>query len=91
MPLVKYSSGFSERIPRIFYNEISSDDKDLISRNVFEDVKIGNKILAKTGDVITEKHFNELSKLKAVNIRVTPYVTTVPQDVEFLSADEEED
>ena len=83
--------GFIETPYRKVYNEISSDDKDLISRNVFEDVKIGNKILAKTGDEITEKHFNELSKQKAFNIRVTPYVTTVPQDVEFLSADEEED
>ncbi len=83
--------GFIETPYRKVYNEISSDDKDLVSRNVFEDVKIGNKIIAKTGDEITEKHFNELSKQKAFNIKVTPYVTTVPQDVEFMSADEEED
>jgi len=83
--------GFIETPYRKVYNEISSDDKDLVSRNVFEDVKIGNKIIAKIGDEITEKHFNELSKQKAFNIKVTPYVTTVPQDVEFMSADEEED
>ena len=83
--------GFIETPYRKVYNEISSDDKDIISRNVYEDVKVGNKILVKTGDEFTEKHFNELSKKKAFNIKVTPYVTTVPQDVEFMSADEEED
>ena len=83
--------GFIETPYRKVYNEISSDDKDIISRNVYEDVKVGNKILVKTGDEFTEKHFKELSKKKAFNIKVTPYVTTVPQDVEFMSADEEED
>ena len=83
--------GFIETPYRKVYNEISSDDKDIISRNVYEDVKVGNKILVKTGDEFKEKHFNELSKKKAFNIKVTPYVTTVPQDVEFMSADEEED
>ncbi|GIS28515.1 MAG: hypothetical protein CM15mP129_07120 [Chloroflexota bacterium] len=39
------------------YNEISSDDKDIISRNVYEDVKIGNKILVKTGDELYGKTF----------------------------------
>ena len=83
--------GFIETPYRKVFNEISSDDKDLISRNVYEDVKIGNKILVKTGDEVTEKHFNELSNKKAFNIKVVPYVTKVPQDVEFMSADEEED
>ena len=83
--------GFIETPYRKVYNEISSNDKDIISRNVFEDLKIGSKILIKSGGEVTEKHFNELSKIKTFNVKVVPYITNMPQDVEFLSADEEED
>ena len=83
--------GFIETPYRKVYNKISSNDKDIISRNVQEEVKIGKKTLIKFGEEVTEKHFSELSKTDAFNISVVPYVTKVPQDVEFMSADEEED
>ena len=47
--------------------------------------------MIKSGEELTEKHFKEFSKAKAFNVKVVPYVTTMPQDVEFMSADEEED
>tara|TARA_B100001029_G_scaffold179805_1_gene191187 strand:- start:18022 stop:21903 length:3882 start_codon:yes stop_codon:yes gene_type:complete len=83
--------GFIETPYRRVFNYIGSNDVDIVSRIVTEDVKNGKKIMIKKGQIVKKEDFEKIKSLEPFNINVIPYITSKPQDVEFMSADEEED
>jgi len=83
--------GFIETPYRRVLSEIASDDPGISGRTAREDVtdKKGKLIVA-SGKMITRKITEQLSAIRRRQIRVQPYVTNRPEDIAYLSADEEE-
>ena len=82
--------GFIETPYRKVFNQIGSQNKGIVGRTTLDTIKNKGKILCKEGSSISEKEFEELKKMDPFNVSVLPYITLKPQDVEFMSADEEE-
>ncbi|MEK7682969.1 MAG: DNA-directed RNA polymerase subunit beta [Chloroflexota bacterium] len=80
--------GFIETPYRKVLRELSSKDKRLVGKRLrgsWRNAK-GDKVLARDGTVITESLASTMSRRKAM-ISVVPFVS---DDVEYLSADEED-
>ncbi len=79
--------GFIETPYRRVVNALKPGDQRLINRIVREDIMDGRKKVASTGDHIDEELFKKLAELDVDEIPVQPFVT---QEIEYLSADEED-
>jgi DNA-directed RNA polymerase subunit beta len=80
--------GFIETPYRRVIKELSSKDKRLVGRRLrggWKNVK-GDKVLARDGTVVSESLAGQMARRKAV-IPVVPFVS---DEVEYLSADEED-
>ena len=67
----------------------SSHDEGLAGRELAGDLTLGERGLARAGDVGTRSLLNQLSNLPARRIPVLPYVSDDPADVVYLNAYEE--
>ncbi len=84
--------GFIETPYRKVLQEISSDDPDIAGRIPLEDIKNGSgKVVAEAGKRITGPLAEQINGLKATQVPVTPYVSSKPEDIVYLSADAEEE
>ena len=87
--------GFIETPYRIVRKTISNKAgaDELVGRTLNEDVKerSRNRIVAKAGTVITEQVHKNLRRLGRRQLQVQPYLTSDPEDVFYLSADQETD
>jgi len=84
--------GFIETPYRRVTREFENADPRLIGRTIRE--KVTNregKAVAEAGSMVDEKLFQRLSRLAPKNIQVVPSVSSSPEDIEYLSADREED
>ncbi|MBU2009352.1 MAG: DNA-directed RNA polymerase subunit beta [Chloroflexi bacterium] len=84
--------GFIETPYRRVTREFENADPRLIGRTLRE--KVTNregKAVAEAGSVVDEKLFQRLSRLAPKNIPLVPSVSSSLEDIEYLSADREED
>ncbi|MCH8198521.1 MAG: DNA-directed RNA polymerase subunit beta [Chloroflexi bacterium] len=83
--------GFLETPYRTVRKEISSKDPDAVGRIVREAVKDGSgKLIVRAGRPISAPAGKQLAGLKEQTLQVRPYVTNDPDDIVYLSADEED-
>ncbi|MBI2906385.1 MAG: DNA-directed RNA polymerase subunit beta [Chloroflexi bacterium] len=81
--------GFIESPYRKVVRELPNDSEDLVGKTLRESVADDqHKVSLKAGAVITRDAAKALASLPAQTIKVKPYVT---EQIEYLSADEEED
>ena len=80
--------GFIETPYRKVIRELPRTSADLMGRIVREDMMDGRKKVAGEGDVIDDKL---LKKIKDSDLKTVPVVPFVSSQVDYLSADEEED
>ena len=83
--------GFIETPYRRVLKEVSSKDPDVAGRTPTVDItdKEG-KVIAQAGKTITRRVAEKVNKLRKRMLLVQPYVSTDPQDIVYLSADDEE-
>ncbi len=83
--------GFVETPYRKVHNDISNTDQDLIGRTAIEAIsdESGNVIL-KANQVVTKRKFTQVSALPERRVAVKPFVSQKPDDILYMSADEEE-
>jgi len=83
--------GFLETPYRKVLHEISTDNPDFIGRNVLEALndENGNEIM-RAGGRIPRRMEEELAAMPAQVVGVKAFVSSDPDDVAYLSADEEE-
>ena len=83
--------GFIETPYRKVLKSLKNNDDDLMGRTLEQDVitKDGKK-LAERGTVISKELKQQIARIKAQDIRVTPYLSDNEQDVVYMSADDEE-
>ena len=83
--------GFLETPYRPVHNEVSSHNLDLVGRTVVESVigEDGAKIM-NAGKVVTKGLRTRISKVPERILQVSPYVSSDPSDIVYLTADEEE-
>jgi DNA-directed RNA polymerase subunit beta len=79
--------GFIETPYRHVYHSLQNDDPRLIRRRVRRDVTEGDKVVVPAGTVIDQAVFDRLKKLSSRSIAIASWVS---QEVEYLTADEEE-
>ncbi|MCH8847772.1 MAG: DNA-directed RNA polymerase subunit beta [Chloroflexi bacterium] len=83
--------GFLETPYRTVHKEISSKDPDAVGRIVRDAVKDGSgKLIVRAGRPISVPAGKQLAGLKEQTLQVRPYVTNDPDDIIYLSADEED-
>ena len=84
--------GFIETPYRKTWREISNLDPKIASRTVTQDVvdESGN-VIVKANKPITKKLVPDVAALPKQMISVRPYVTNAPEDIIYLSADDEEE
>ena len=84
--------GFIETPYRTVKKQILSNDPDLIGRTVTETIvdKDGNAIL-NDGSKVSKGIGTRISKLSEQMLSVRPYVSSDPDDIEYLTADQEEE
>ncbi len=85
--------GFVETPYRKVRKTISSKSDDLIGRTLLQEVreKSRNTVVAGEGVVIDAEVGSRLRRLGVQELTVQPYVTDHTEDVEYLSADQEEE
>ena len=83
--------GFIETPYRRVRHEIASDSGDIAGRTVLEDVLgADGKRLARAGHPISAAASKKIAALKPCLLKVKAYVTSDPEDIVYLSADEED-
>jgi len=83
--------GFIETPYRPVLREISSHSPILIGHHVIEDAKDGGgKVLMEGGKALTKAVVEQMAGLKEQTLKVRPYVSMNPDDIEYMPADEEE-
>ena len=84
--------GFIETPYRRVFRTLYSDDARLVGRSLREDVvdSSSGETLGKQGDRVNEAMADSIAKSARRQILVKPFVTQLPQDVEYLSADSED-
>ena len=84
--------GFIETPYRKIRNEVLNTDPDLLGRTITQDIvaSSGKKTL-KAGGVVTTRTIKRIAALPEQPIGVIHFVSTDPNDVIYLSADQEED
>ena len=85
--------GFVETPYRKVRTTISNRSDDLIGRTLLQDVREKSRktIVAEAGSIIDEKLAPRLRRLGEQELEVRPYISLHAEDVEFLSADQEEE
>jgi len=84
--------GFIETPYRRVFREMDNTDPRLVGETIRERVNNREgKAMADAGVVIDEKLLQRLSRLAPRKIPVVPFVSSKPEDIEYLSADREED
>jgi DNA-directed RNA polymerase subunit beta len=84
--------GFIETPYQKVLREISSDDPDISGRIPVEDItNKSGKVIAEAGRKITAAIAEEINALPARIVPVKPYVSASPDDIQYLSADAEEE
>ncbi len=83
--------GFIETPYRRVYNQLKNDDPNLEGHTVTQDIvgEDGKNIL-RAGSVLTNRTRNRIAALPEQMIAVKPFVSRDPNDIVYLSADEEE-
>ncbi|MFW6195071.1 MAG: DNA-directed RNA polymerase subunit beta, partial [Chloroflexota bacterium] len=83
--------GFLETPYRRVLHQMSTDDPDLIGRTVLEDLQDEDgEIIVRAGRPAPRRAADRLKKMPARNVRVKAFVSSKPEDIAYLSADEEE-
>ena len=83
--------GFIETPYRRVHKEILNTDPDILDRVVTEPVQDENgKVVIKAGVPVTIRRITRVAALPEQMVKVTPYVRFDPDDVAYLSADDEE-
>ena len=82
--------GFIETPYRKVRKEISSDDPDIVGRIPLEDIVEKKKVIAPAGKPLPKRLAEEVNALSKRKVKVQPYVSSDPGEIEYLSADEEE-
>ena len=86
------SFGFIETPYRKVLNNCYSNSEDLIGRIPIEDVlDEKDNVINESGKAITKQNFEEISKLSKRKINVIPFPSTLKNDVDYMTADIEED
>ena len=85
--------GFVETPYRKVRTTISNKSEDLIGRTLLQDVreKSRKRIVANSGSIIDEALARRLRRLGEQPLEVRPYISLDAEDVEYLSADQEEE
>jgi DNA-directed RNA polymerase subunit beta len=85
------SFGFIETPYRRVFKDLPSTSSDLLSRTLSEDVTDSKrKLVGKSGQEVTPEMLVRFSRLKKRPIPVRPFVSADPDEVLYMSADEEE-
>ena len=83
--------GFIETPYRRVYKELPNNDPRLEGRTITQDVVTKErKVILKAGGVITKKTLGRISRLFKIMVQVKSFVSSIPQDIVYLSADDEE-
>ena len=86
------SFGFIETPYRKVLNNCYSNSEDLIGRIPIEDVlDEKDNVINESGKAITKQNYEEISKLSKRKINVIPFPSTMKNDVDYMTADIEED
>ena len=85
------SLGFIETPYRKVMKELDNRDPDLLGRTVSRDVKTAKgRLILEEGEIIDEKALKEIARLRNKQIPVKAFISAQPEEVEYLSADREE-
>ena len=79
--------GFIETPYRRVKKTINSKDPSILGRTVTEDVTAGKKVILPKNKKITRKVIEEILKLPEQELSVVSYVSSLPNDIKYLSAD----
>ena len=83
--------GFIETPYRKVLKEISSKSDDLVGRIADQDIKDPEgKNIVRSGNTISAAASKRINLLETQSLNIRPYVSSNPDDVVYLSADEEE-
>ena len=79
--------GFIETPYRLIKKTINSKDPSILGRTVTEDVTAGKKVILPENKKITKKVIEEILKLPEHDLSVVSYVSSLTNDIKYLSAD----
>ena len=79
--------GFIETPYRLVKKTINSNDPSILGRTVTEDVTAGKKVILPKNKKITRKVIEEILKLPKQELSVVSYVSSLTNDIKYLSAD----
>ena len=79
--------GFIETPYRIVKKTINSKDPSILGRTVTEDITAGKKVILPENKKITRKVIEEILKLPEHDLSVVSYVSSLTNDIKYLSAD----
>ena len=83
--------GFIETPYRKVLKEMGNDSPDLAGRTSAQEIKDEDgKVIVKARRVITRRKAEQVAALSRFMVQVKPFVSSDPQDITYLSADEEE-
>jgi DNA-directed RNA polymerase subunit beta len=82
--------GFIETPYRKVLKDMDNKHSDLEGRTVSEDIMVGQRSILAAGEIITTEVARHIRKLKPRSIPLKPFVSYDPENVVYLSADEEE-
>ena len=80
--------GFLTTPARRVKKTVCSHDRNLVGRQLAQDVVVGGKVCAKTGEIATD---DTLSAVPSRRIAVRPYVSAEADDIVYINAFEESD
>ena len=83
--------GFLTTPARRVKKTISSHDRNLVGRQLAQDVVVGDKVFAKAGEIATGRLLDTLSAVPSRHIAVRPYVSAEADAVVYINAFEESD
>ena len=84
--------GFIETPYRRVHKVIQSTDPDLVGRTVTQDiVGLDGKKILKAGGLVRKGTFKRIAELRKQRLAVKPFVKPDPEDIDYLSADDEEE
>jgi DNA-directed RNA polymerase subunit beta len=85
------SLGFIETPYRKVLKELDNRSDDLLGRTVSKDVKTAKgRLIIEEGEVIDERTLKEIARLRNKKIPVKAFISAQGEEVEYLSADREE-
>ena len=82
--------GFIETPYRKVKKEMASNDADIFGRIPLEDIIDKKNVIAPAGRPLTRRLAEEVNALPKRTVKVQPFVSNKPEDIRYLSADDEE-